>query len=488
MSHKMKKSVAVLLAALLVIAPINGSADWIGDFYNSAGAGLNVTQAQAISTQNLIGGSGGGFTWRVPTRSFHPLQITPPSIKSGCGGIDMYLGGFSFPNKEQFVQALRNYGQASLGYFFQLALKSMAPEIGATLDVINEIAQQVNQFGTNSCEAAQWTAQKLFEVMPSELIRDGSGYAQAIGQAVDWFDANQATKSKPFSDVLKEKYQAQYAKERSALTPDDIKTKEAPPEYNLVWYALTSAPTAAAFTDEDRYIIMSIIGPEFIVRSTGARDSTATVEVTGGPSNTLNFEQLVGIEALDGTSSNFRVIECDEPVLCLHPTESVQTLKSFAQRAHGVIRKLENSVITRTTPTLTAEESQLLRLTGQPLMKVASLSASTGITAFVAKQMTETMAYSAAVEAASALMFHSLATIESALQSHKPKLDAKGSEAAMQLERKIIATRELVMMKVRDWNERNDSMAALAKLQAAERAMYSNLNRMLAANAKYLRH
>lgn len=488
MSHKMKKSVAVLMAALLVITPINGSADWIGDFYNSAGAGLNVTQAQAISTQNLVGGSGGGFTWRVPTRSFHPLQITPPSIKAGCGGIDMYLGGFSFPNKEQFVQALRNYGQASLGYFFQLALKSMAPEIGATLDVINEIAQRVNQFGTNSCEAAQWTANKLFEVMPSQMIRDGSGYAQAIGQAVDWFDATQSTKSKPFSTVLKEKYEAQYAKERSALTPDDIKTKEPPPEYNLVWYALTSAPTASAFTDEDRNIIMSIIGPEYIIRRTNSRDSTATIEVTGGPSNTVTFEQLVGIGALDGTSTAYSVIECDEPVLCLYPTESLHTFKSFSQRTHSLIRKLEAGVITRTKPVLTAEEDHLLRLTGQPLIKVASLAGSTGIGSFVAQQMTATIAYSAAAEAASALIHRSLYTIESALQAHKPKLDKDGLKAAEQLENKIRETRKVVMMKVRDWNEQNKPMEAIEKLQIAERAMYSNLNRMLAANAKYLRH
>lgn len=492
MQRKARLVGGVIAVVLCMGTPMHVSADWIKDFYNSAGAGINVTPAQAIATQNVVGGSGGGLTWRVPNRSFHPVQITPPSFKSGCGGIDIYLGGYSFPNKEQFVQALRNFGQASLGFFFQMALKSMAPEIGATLDVINEIAQRVNQFGTNSCEAGEWAAGEMMKLLPDNWIRDGSGYAQRIGAAVDWIDATQTTKAKPFSEVIKDKYLAQYNKAKGDLTDSDIKTKEAPPEYNLVWYALLAAPTASSFTDADRELIMSLVGAEFIVKGvSGTRDggSDASVIRDSGPSPTITFEDLVGyINGGASSTQEFKVLQCaGDTKLCLQVTTSSHHYKSFAARAEGVLEKLMTAVVTRQPHALTSDEQQLLRLTSQPLMKVASLATGTGIAAHVALSLKDKVAYAAAIDAASGLVLQSLTTIEAALQAAKPRLNKDGLEAARHMENKLIQERQVVLAKLRLWQKDYNALATLEQLQKAEVAMYSNLNRMLAANSKFMR-
>ena len=145
------KLTSIALSLALAFAPLNGRADWIGDFYTSAGAGMTVTAEQAISAKSVVGVSGGGLEWRIPNKNFQVVSITPPRLSSGCGGIDMYLGAYSFPNKDSFVQALRNFGQAAIGYFFQLALNTMAQEIAATLEVINDLAQRVTALGMNSC-------------------------------------------------------------------------------------------------------------------------------------------------------------------------------------------------------------------------------------------------------------------------------------------------------------------------------------------------
>ncbi len=44
---------------------------------------------------------------RTPNTTYNLAAITPPSANAGCGGIDLYMGGFSFVNKEQFVAMLK---------------------------------------------------------------------------------------------------------------------------------------------------------------------------------------------------------------------------------------------------------------------------------------------------------------------------------------------------------------------------------------------
>ena len=56
---------ACVLALAMATAPMTSHADWIGDFYSSAGAAVNVTTPQAISSQSVVGMSGGGLSWRV---------------------------------------------------------------------------------------------------------------------------------------------------------------------------------------------------------------------------------------------------------------------------------------------------------------------------------------------------------------------------------------------------------------------------------------
>ena len=82
----MKKSARITAGALAVwmaFLPLQASADWMQDFYSSAGAAANITHPQAIASQNVVGYSGGGLSWRVPNKTFQPVAITGPSLKSG---------------------------------------------------------------------------------------------------------------------------------------------------------------------------------------------------------------------------------------------------------------------------------------------------------------------------------------------------------------------------------------------------------------------
>lgn len=83
----------------------NAQAGFLEDFYDSSsGAGqANVTAAGIYESAHLNIATGGGFVYRAPRTDFTPFQFTPPKLSAGCGGIDLFMGAFSIPSKEEFL-------------------------------------------------------------------------------------------------------------------------------------------------------------------------------------------------------------------------------------------------------------------------------------------------------------------------------------------------------------------------------------------------
>jgi conjugative transfer pilus assembly protein TraH len=52
------------------------------------------------------------------------VSMTLPDINAGCGGIDAYLGSFSFINSEQLQRFGKQIMSNAAGYFFDLALQT----------------------------------------------------------------------------------------------------------------------------------------------------------------------------------------------------------------------------------------------------------------------------------------------------------------------------------------------------------------------------
>ena len=94
------KRTAVAVAFALWTATVQ--AGFVADFYDEAKTYGNVTEAGILQSGALNTVTGGGFVWRQPRREFTPFAVTPPSLKAGCGGIDVFLGAFSIPSREEF--------------------------------------------------------------------------------------------------------------------------------------------------------------------------------------------------------------------------------------------------------------------------------------------------------------------------------------------------------------------------------------------------
>jgi hypothetical protein len=132
----------------------------------------------AVYSRRTNDGAGGFY--RDAQRAINLFSFSPPGYKAGCGGIDAWLGAYGFVNMDAFVNALRNIGQNAVGYFFQLALKTMAPEIDGLLTDLSKTMNQLNQFQIGSCQAIK----QYVGTTPDTRNMDMEQRAQVFGSAL----------------------------------------------------------------------------------------------------------------------------------------------------------------------------------------------------------------------------------------------------------------------------------------------------------------
>jgi hypothetical protein len=450
----------------------------LSDFYNAAGAGANVTPAGAIATQSVVGYSGGGVTWRVPNKTLTPFQITPPHLNAGCNGIDAYLGSFSMINKPAFVAALRNFGQQAVGYFFSLALRAVSPEIAVTLDVLNDLAQKANQFGKNSCQMAKWAVDSLGGDWLKKNGRDASDEMRRVGDAVDDFAANLGVANLGMSDLLQTRYQQMYGNNTGPQTKQDAGTTE-PVEFNTMWYLLNQADGTSQMSDMEKYLMMSLVG------TSGARSSRATDGMESfAPSASIDDVKTL-VDGSDVVGQTLFLLECDEPVACLWPRLVPETDMSFRQAAQSLSDAIQQGVLNRSAPSLTPIQKSVLQLSSVPIYRASALSASGSMLGSAAEGLRRDLIDYAAVDAAVQLINYYTTMSYRALgtTSGVPKpILAEGRE----LQKRIKWVRDNAYTYAMEfYKAHGDPGQKVEQLNAIERAMYTNLNLRLAANANF---
>lgn len=165
LSKLLIKSLAVLLVAAMLV-PGTIQAGWVDDW---------LTQNTSNPPDYFAGQkrgyySGGSFSARWPNNATYPITIEPPRIKSGCGGIDIFLGGFSFLNFEYLVQKLQRILMSGGAVAFDLALKTLCEPCATSIKSFEAIADKLNSLQLDECTAAK----DIKAVLQSS---DGQGFA-----------------------------------------------------------------------------------------------------------------------------------------------------------------------------------------------------------------------------------------------------------------------------------------------------------------------
>ncbi|MBP9777644.1 MAG: conjugal transfer protein TraH [Rickettsiaceae bacterium] len=115
---------------------------------------FNANVSSAYNAQSAGHYSGGSIYARSAIRNQQMAYVNLPKVSAGCGGIDMYAGGFSFITANEAKTLAKNIMSDSVSYGFQLALETVSPLISNTMkDLSRKITDFTNR-SINSCEAA----------------------------------------------------------------------------------------------------------------------------------------------------------------------------------------------------------------------------------------------------------------------------------------------------------------------------------------------
>jgi len=140
-----------LAAVFLLLLPALSSAAWVDDWLEQR----TTTSPNYFSGQQRGYYSGGGFSTRWPNKNDYPLTSELPRIKSGCGGIDVFMGGFSFMNSDYLVDKLQGILSGAAAVAFDLALKTLCEQCANTIKNFEALSDKLNSMQLDECAAAK---------------------------------------------------------------------------------------------------------------------------------------------------------------------------------------------------------------------------------------------------------------------------------------------------------------------------------------------
>lgn len=157
---------------------------------------VNATPPTTFSSSNQAGIYFGSFSQRYQMVNSPPiLNWTPPSMRGGCGGWDLFGGSFSFISSEQIMNFLRSIASAVPAIAFQMALSVLSDKLEVKISDWLKALHDINMGQLNTCRVTN----SLLEVAKGDkgmgdvfrLIGEDTGF-NALVDAFQSDDGNDA--------------------------------------------------------------------------------------------------------------------------------------------------------------------------------------------------------------------------------------------------------------------------------------------------------
>lgn len=342
-------------------------ADKMNDFFRDAGTAANVTGPSAYQGQSAGYYTGGNLWSRFPQKNVQPFNLQMPSVRAGCGGIDVFAGSFSFINASEMVAMLKATANNAVGFAFKLAIDSVSPQISKVMGEFSQAAQQMNQMNISSCEAAQGLVGGIWPKMDGARSTICAAVGQSSGRFSDWARSRQGCGPEG-------------EREATLAANTDAATRDLTPgtPRNYTWEALRRSSafgstraggTGYNFDPGFSEYIMTVVGT--VITNVNSTDGSGIRYF--GPA-----EEAVVTALLDGTAgaTPVEVLKCDTEDLCLNPTKTSLTVPAtvaLRQRVRTMIVSMNDKI--RTDRALDNAEKQLLNMTSLPLYKMLMVQA-----------------------------------------------------------------------------------------------------------------
>jgi conjugative transfer pilus assembly protein TraH len=328
---KIKRTALPIFAMAALCAPSIGQAANMDSVLD--GMYTNITDGRHLDSQLRGSISGGSLYLRTPVQGIQPIAIDPPRFSAGCGGIDLYLGSFSFITAEKLTQFLRSVAQNAAPLAFKMAIDTTWPLLGGLLDKFQHMAQMMNDSQRNSCQLATgiMTDAKVPGDLEATMMKViGNTTAAAQGWADDFTNAFTKTQEKPSDNVRQ-------AADIHKADPSKPKLQELG---NTTWNAMSQRPSEFKWNIDEspeisKQIIMSMLGTT--IRTAGASDNAEPVVKYYGqrirlkdlvsPSDTTTKETALGVPSW----------ACDETVEC-------KIVSPSSIRTYGITGHVQNKM------------------------------------------------------------------------------------------------------------------------------------------------
>ena len=375
-------AVANLLAAPLLTAPARADvAGAMDGYFNDMGAAANVTGPSAYQGQTAGYYSAGNIWTRFPQKNVNLANLQMPSIKAGCGGIDIFAGSFSFINSAQLISLLKSIANNAVGFAFKLAIDTVCPECSKVMEEMKQTAQLMNNQAINSCQLG---AGLVGSVWPKSDMADKE-ICQQFGNSTGVF-TDMASSMAGCGDGGSRTSTLTTA----AADPNskDIAAMSVP--INFTWHMMEKsaffAPGGTMDTNLAQYV-MTMIGTVIYVPSTDTGPGSYNT-IPGDVTSTLVTSLL------DGTAATgpVNVLTCDTSDPCIAPTltpmPSLDASKAIKARVKALIDAMAAGMTADTA--LTTQQIALLQVASLPLYKILAVQAAAGRGAAIAD--TDTLA------------------------------------------------------------------------------------------------
>ncbi len=345
-----------IAAGLALCLPLTAHAqveNQMNAFWDEIGVAANVTGPGAYEGQRAGYYTFGNVYVRAPQETLQPLSVQLPGYRAGCGGIDLYAGGFSYVNSEQLVAMMKAVANNAASFAFQVALETISPVIAEKVGELQKLAQDINNFSINSCDAAQTAVAAVWPEsdQASRVICEAS--AARRGLYPDWVAAKHGCGSEG---------------ERTSILAgaSDTEKAQAPVNVNIAWAALGNIPDLAA-DREYRELLMTLAGTAIL--TAGANDD-AEQSYTYLSAKMLDAATLKVF--LDGGA--IELYRCDEVDLCLNPTSVTETIAADAALRPRVQAMLAEIIArVRARQPLEARHQAFLNMTTLPVYKLINV-------------------------------------------------------------------------------------------------------------------
>ncbi len=344
-----------------------GIGDKLDDWFNNQNFNTS-TRPGVYETQSARYATLGGISYRAPIfQPYQFLNIQTPRFSAGCGGIDLYTGGFSVMNASQFVDALRAIGQNAASLAFMLAIQIVSPQLSGIMENIQSWANEYLTMGMDSCEAA----------------------TKLVGGALEYFGQKEGNCTIKRMQTTGEDYNTA---NHYCTTGGRIKATEASgggeedqiefTKGNLTWFVLMQNPffrTDTQFAE----LIMNIVGT-VIYRDAGGVDTDPTalnhIPAALNDDGTPNpaFENMIAA-LMHGSDAavQLQIYRCTlataAPMGCqtIHADRQSINPATWGTGLHGKIKTLVQSIVSkiRSDAALTTTETGLIGASKIPLYR-----------------------------------------------------------------------------------------------------------------------